>query len=167
MNKQIHNDKGLSRLETDLEQFLKREEAKLERTHKSYSGGKPPDKGKKFFKEKPLGRFLSGRTKGGRTLRRVGLAALGLGGLNVIGVGPELNQLTSESNNIIELFNELVLLLGALLTALSHIIDKLEHYDTVAEEREKEEGKIPAIKRVLRSVNEQKIKSKRENNEYS
>jgi hypothetical protein len=160
MKKELHNEKGLSRLETDLEQFLKREEDKLERSHKSYSGGKPPDRGKNFFKDKRIGRFLSGRSKGGRTMRRVGLAALGLGGLNVIGVGPELNQLTKEGGTIIELFNELVLLLGAFLTALSHIIDKLEHYDTVAEEREKEEGKIPSIKKVLRSVTQQREKNK-------
>ena len=156
MNKRIHNDKGLSRLETDLEQFLKREEARLERTHKSYSAGKPPDRGKNFFKDKPLGRFLSGRSKGGRATRRIGLAALGLGGINLLGFGPEINQLTNESGELADLFNELVLLIGAILTTLSQIIDKLEHYDTVAEEREKEEGKIPAIKKVLRAISLQK-----------
>ncbi|MBO6522700.1 MAG: hypothetical protein JJ971_02660 [Balneolaceae bacterium] len=156
MNKPIHNDKGLSRLETDLEQFLKREEAKLERTHKSYSGGKPPDRGKNFFKDTRLGRFLSGRTRKGRVVRRIGLASLGLGGINLVGLGPEINQLTSEAETLAEQFNELILLLGALLTTLSHIIDKLEHYDTVSEEREKAEGKIPAIKKVLRSISKQK-----------
>lgn len=156
MNKEIHNNKGLSRLETDLEQFLKREEAKLERTHKSYSAGKPPDRGKNFFKDKPLGRFLSGRSRKGRTVRRIGLTALGLGSINLIGLGPELNQLTSEAETLVDQFNELVLLLGAILTTLSHIIDKLEHYDIVAEEREKEEGEIPAIKKVLRAISQQK-----------
>ncbi len=156
MNKRIHNDKGLSRLETDLEQFLKREEEKLERTHKSYSGGKPPDRGKNFFKDNRLGRFLSGRSKPGRTVRRVGLASLGFGGVNIMGLGPDIDQLTADGQTLLDQFNELVLLLGALLTTLSHIIDRLEQYHRVTEEREKEEGKIPAIKKVLRVISKQK-----------
>lgn len=160
MNKELHNEKGLSRLETDLEQFLKREEAKLERTHKSYTSGKPPDRGKNFFKDKPLGRFLSGRSTKGRAVRRVGLAALGLGGINVMGIGPELNQLTADAESFLDKINELILLLGALLTSLSHIIDRLEQYHRITEEREKEEGKIPAIKKVLRAVSQQQQENK-------
>ncbi|MFV1882912.1 MAG: hypothetical protein ACMZ7B_00250 [Balneola sp.] len=158
MKKELHNERGLSRLETDLEQFLKREEAKLERTHKSYSSGKPPDRGKNFFKDKPLGRFLSGRSGKGRAVRRVGLASLGFGGINILGLGPEINQLTTDAQALLDQVNELILLIGALLTTLSHIIDRLEQYHRITEEREKEEGKIPAIKKVLRAVSQQQQK---------
>ncbi len=131
--KNIHNEKKLSTLESELEQFLKREEAELERTHKSYAADKPPGKKKSFFKDRPLGRFLSGRSKEGRIVRRVGLAALGLGGINILGVGPELNQLTSEADSIVDLFNELILLLGAILTTLSHIVCLLYTSDAADE----------------------------------
>ncbi|GAB5410186.1 MAG: hypothetical protein BalsKO_25510 [Balneolaceae bacterium] len=153
-----NNDKGLSNLESELEQFLKREEAELERTHKSYLIDKPPDKIKSFFKDKPLGRFLSGRSKRGRVTRKIGLASLGLGGINVMGIGPELTQLTSDAESLVNQFNELLLLLGAILTSISHIIDRMEQYNRVADERELEEGEIPAIKKVLRAIAQQKDK---------
>ena len=148
----IQNKEGLDKLEADLEQFLKREEAQLERTHKSYARGKPPDKRKSFFRETRVGRFLSGRTKAGRIARRTGLAALGLGGLSVAGVGPEPPAFTSQGLPLIDQLNELVLMLGGLLTALSHLMDKLEQYQRVTREREDEHGEIPAIKKVLRAI---------------
>lgn len=161
MNRNQEEQK-LDNLESELSQFLKREEQKLERTHKSYSRDKPEKKRKKFFKETRVGRFLSGRTSAGRTVRRIGLASLGLGGLNVAGLGPEINQLTSDANGIVDQFNELILLLGAILTTLSHIIDKLEHYDTVSEEREKTEGSIPALKKVMRKISQRKNELRKE-----
>ncbi len=141
----IQNKEGLDKLEADLEQFL-------ERTHKSYARGKPPDKRKSFFRETRVGRFLSGRTKAGRIARRTGLAALGLGGLSVAGVGPEPPAFTSQGLPLIDQLNELVLVLGGLLTALSHLMDKLEQYQRVTREREDEHGEIPAIKKVLRAI---------------
>lgn len=157
-----NEEQKLDNLEAELSQFLKREEQKLERTHKSYSQDLPKKKRKKFFKDTRVGRFLSGRTSAGRGVRRVGLAALGLGGLNVAGLGPEINQLTADANGIVDQFNELILLLGAMLTTLSHIIDKLEHYDTVSEEREQAEGQIPALKKVIRSISQQKNELRKE-----
>lgn len=156
MNKSVQEKKGLSKLESDLEHFLKREEAELERTHKSYLIDKPPETGGNFFKEKPLGRFLSGRSKKGRIVRKTGLAALGLGGIQVMGFGPELTELTSGTADLMDQFNELILLLGAILTSLSHIIDRLEQYHRVITEREQEEGEIPAIKKVLRVIAQKK-----------
>lgn len=143
--KTIQNKEELSKLEAGLEQFLKREEAQLERTHKSYGRGRPPDRRTSLFRETRVGRFLSGRTRAGR-------AALGLGGLSVAGIGPELAPFTGPASGFIDQLNELVLLLGALLTTLSHLIDKLEQYQRVTREREDEHGEIPAIKKVLRAI---------------
>ena len=150
--KTIQNKEELSKLEAGLEQFLRREQAQLERTHKSYGRGRPPDRRTSLFRETRVGRFLSGRTRAGRAARRTGLAARGLGGLSVAGIGPELAPFTGPASGFIDQLNELVLLLGALLTTLSHLIDKLEQYQRVTREREDEHGEIPAIKKVLRAI---------------
>lgn len=159
----IQNKKKLSTLEANLEQLIKREEAQLEHKHKSYAQGKPPGRRKSFFSETWVGRFLSDHTRTGRAARRIGLAALGFGGLSVAGIGPELNPFTDRLYHFIDQLNELVLVLGALLTTLSHLMDKLEQYQRITREQEYETGKIPAIKKVLRaSPKPKKNKNKRD-----
>lgn len=104
-----------------------------------------------FWKAKPLGRFLSGRTKAGRTVRRLGLGALGVGlgalGLDGGAVTGAISGATSQAAQsgdavvILTLIKDILLALGAIIAALTKGADLAEHYQRRANETEVTEGK--------------------------
>lgn len=118
---------------------------------------------KKFWKGTRVGRFLSGRTKAGRVVRRVGVGALAVGAslvgidAEVIGIGTDMMQGTkaegaSQLTVALKLIKEIALIVGGIVTAITKAVDGTENYQEKADELEAKEGK----KMILR-----KIKSKK------